>query len=915
MSRGLIDPEKEDPFDLFLSSTEVRYCFYHESHRILGSTYGMCVLQDFEAITPNLLARTTETVEGGGLVILLLKEMSSLRQLCSMDMDVHARLRTEAHMDVVPRFNERFLLSLSSCSSCLVVDDELNILPISAKTASLAAVPFEEADENQAPRKELEELQEKLKETQPLGALVNLARTMDQAKAIMTFVDAIAEKTLRTTVSLTASRGRGKSAALGIAMAAAIGFSYSNVFVTSPSPENLKTLFEFVLRGLDALGYQQHTDYDIIQSTNPEFQKAIIRINIFRDHRQTIQYIHPADKEKLGQAELVIVDEAAAIPLPLVKDLLGNYLVFMSSTINGYEGTGRSLSLKLIRKLRETSRGGSFVTGRVLREVELEDPIRYGSNDPVEKWLQELLCLDATTSADIGSRVPHPDECRLYYVNRDTLFSYHRASEAFLHRMVALYVSSHYKNTPNDLQLMSDAPAHHLFVLLGPVDESEGRLPDVLCVIQVCLEGEIAQTSMIQTMSRGARPSGDLIPHTISQQYQDASFGKLSGARVVRIATHPQHQRMGYGTRALDLLRMYYDGEIATTVDTEEPKVSAVDVLMDEETSIRTEVIAPRKDLPPLFLKLEERRPERLHYLGVSYGLTESLFSFWARSGYVPLYIRQTPNDLTGEHTCISLRCLSAEEEKGNEWIVPFAEDFRRRIVSLLGYSFRTFQASLGLAIIRRCSSSIGSSKMVLSRDEVDSTFSPYDLKRLEAYSKGLADYHVIVDMLPQIARLFFLDRFPVSMSLAQCAILLGIGLQHRTIESIEAELRLTSGQVLAMFNKSMRKISRFFRELKEKEHEENVVSSLSMPGKEKDGSEIEQYSIRNEEKDWEDALPSSGKVVPSTISVKRLEDASSPLSSATVSHRKRDRPDEKEIATPTSHKKSKKKKKKKHSM
>ena len=33
--------------------------------------------------------------------------------------------------------------------------------------------------------------------------------------------------------------------------------------------------------------------------------------------------------------------------------------------------------------------------------------------------------------------------------------------------MVALYVASHYKNSPNDLQLMSDAPAHHLFVLLG----------------------------------------------------------------------------------------------------------------------------------------------------------------------------------------------------------------------------------------------------------------------------------------------------------------------------------------------------------------------------------------------------------------------------------------------------------------
>jgi tRNA(Met) C34 N-acetyltransferase TmcA len=46
----------------------------------------MCVLQDFEAITPNLLARTVETVEGGGIIVLLLKTMSSLKQLYSMAM-------------------------------------------------------------------------------------------------------------------------------------------------------------------------------------------------------------------------------------------------------------------------------------------------------------------------------------------------------------------------------------------------------------------------------------------------------------------------------------------------------------------------------------------------------------------------------------------------------------------------------------------------------------------------------------------------------------------------------------------------------------------------------------------------------------------------------------------------------------
>lgn len=60
--------------------------YYKESHKILGNTYGMCILQDFEAVTPNLLARTIETVEGGGIVVLILKTMSSLRQLYTMSM-------------------------------------------------------------------------------------------------------------------------------------------------------------------------------------------------------------------------------------------------------------------------------------------------------------------------------------------------------------------------------------------------------------------------------------------------------------------------------------------------------------------------------------------------------------------------------------------------------------------------------------------------------------------------------------------------------------------------------------------------------------------------------------------------------------------------------------------------------------
>ncbi|KAG1138727.1 hypothetical protein G6F37_010292 [Rhizopus arrhizus] len=866
IKRGIRDANQEDPFELFVTVTNIRYAYYKETQNILGNTYGMCILQDFEAITPNTLARTIETVEGGGMVVLLLKSMNSLKQLYTMAMDVHSRYRTEAHSDVIARFNERFILSLSSCETCLVVDDELNVLPISmGKNVKPLAV--KSSDEKTPEEIELAELKESLQDTEPVSSLVKNARTIDQAKAILTFVEAISEKSLRSTVALTAGRGRGKSAALGIAMASAVAYGYSNIFVTSPSPENLKTLFEFVFKTFDALGYEEHLDYDIVQSTNPDFNKAIVRVNIFKQHRQTIQYIQPQDAHVLGQAELVVIDEAAAIPLPLVRKLLGPYLVFMASTINGYEGTGRSLSLKLIQQLREQSRGfvgknaddgaeGIVVGrnleakksegidslgGRTLKEVKLEEPIRYAPEDPVEKWLNKVLCLDASIVSKNIQGCPHPSECELYYVNRDTLFSYHPVSETFLQRMMSLYVASHYKNSPNDLQLMSDAPAHHLFVLLPPVNEKTSSLPDPLVVVQVCLEGEISRQTVINSLARGQRPAGDMIPWLISQQYQDDDFASLSGARVVRIATHPDYAKMGYGSRALDLLTSFYQGKVSSLSeagDADDEALAHVEDYELENANIKTDQVKVRdpSKMPPLLTKISEKRAHRLDYLGVSYGLTPSLHKFWKRAGFVPLYMRQTANDLTGEHTCVMIKALTKAEDSrvaNTEWLDAFARDFSKRFINLLSYNFRDFTAVNALSIIDAAKHGQfleAETGRELNKNTLGIFFTPYDLKRLESYANNMLDYHVILDMIPVIAELYFRNELPADIKLSgvQSAILLGIGLQRKTVDDLQNELSLASNQVLALFVKIVKKFSQYFSKIETKAYEEETPKFVS---------------------------------------------------------------------------------------
>lgn len=848
IKRGIREANTEDPFELFVSLHDIRYVYYKETEKILGNTYGMCILQDFEAITPNLLARTIETVEGGGLVVLLLKGMSSLKQLYTLSMDVHSRYRTEAHDDVTARFNERFILSLGSCESCLVIDDELNVLPISGGK-NVKALPPPDLDEPKTEtQKELDSMKDTLQDTQPVGSLITLAKTVDQAKALLTFVDAIAEKTLKSTVTLTAARGRGKSAALGVAVAAAVAHGYSNIFITSPSPENLKTLFEFIFKGFDSLGYMDHVDYSIIQSTNPDFNKAIVRVNVHRQHRQTIQYIRPQDAHVLGQAELLVIDEAAAIPLPLVRKLMGPYLVFMASTINGYEGTGRSLSLKLIKQLREQSRGAtksagedaemdrtsgkaiksdnSFTGGRSLREITLSEPIRYTQGDLVEKWLNNLLCLDATLPrSKLNTQgCPHPSQCQLLNVNRDTLFSFHPVSEKFLQQMIALYVASHYKNSPDDLQLMSDAPAHQLFVLVPPVSEDSARLPEPLVVIQIALEGQISKQSVLNSLARGQRAAGDLIPWLVSQQFQDEDFAGLSGARIVRIATNPDYIGMGYGARAIELLNDFYEGKFANLSEDAAPLSAEQSItrVTDEELASATLLdddikVRDIRKMPPLFSKLTERQPDNLDYIGVSYGLTQPLHKFWKRSQFVPVYLRQTANDLTGEHTCVMLRPLQNGDDKA--WLGAFARDYHKRFLSLLSYQFRDFASITALSIDE---SARGGFKLdpeheakALIKPELDALLSPFDLKRLESYANNMLDYHVVLDLIPTLAALYFTGRLPVlKLTGVQSAILLAVGLQRKDLTAVESELNLPSSQLLAMFIKIMRKLSSHFGNL-----------------------------------------------------------------------------------------------------
>jgi N-acetyltransferase 10 len=1005
-ARGLLNSNggndgTADNFELFIGSTDINWCYYKDSHRVLGSTVGMLVLQDFEALTPNLMARTIETVKGGGLVVFLMRTVKSLKQLYTMTMDVHSRYRTESSGDLVPRFNERFILSLAKCSNCLVCDDELNVLPVSRKTlkgldpasANNNARAIEKGDAGEVIQQETQEemelrdLQESLLETPHVGVLVELAKTVDQAKALLVFLEACSEKThITSTVAMTAARGRGKSAAMGLCLAGAISLGYSTMVVTAPEPENLVSVFDFLCRGLKALKYQEHLDYTIKYNTasGREAIKCIVAINIHRSHRQTIQYIPPHESDKFASAEIVAVDEAAAIPLPVVRKLMyqqkDNRLTFLSSTINGYEGTGRALSLKLIQELRESKGGrqaelntanaaanqivgarskkgeakiherrykaaaeasGDVLSGP-LREIELGMPIRYSKGDGVESWLNKLLCLDSGSSASLKLHggAPAPSDCELYSVNRDALFSYHKLSEAFLQKLMGLYTSAHYKNTPNDLQMLSDAPAHSAFVLLSPSAEQDGdSLPDILAVVQVALEGKISRKAVEAQLARGHRSAGDLIPWTIAQQFGDSKFAQLSGARIVRIAVHPSVQGMGYGSRAVELMYRFYNGDMVNLDngddnddENEEEKSEAEDDASDSDNDdddgsekgqkgIRAEKLAPRKELPPLLLPLTEVEAPRLDWIGTSFGLTLNLHKFWSRAGMQMLYLRQTKNELTGEHSSIMIRALPKTSGVDDAWLDAFVNDSKRRFLSLLAGSFREMGIRTAISVLDRMWETKNVSERSgvasvgrISAEELGFLMTPHDMKRLEQYGRNLCDHHLITDLLPVVARMYFIGRMGKGFKLSgvQSAILCGIGVQNRVVDSITKELGLPSNQVLAMFNKAIRKISIALYNIVEDKEKESLLSGdkrkkalaaadgmkdvaqktleedandaakdaikeynngYSLPASVANDKSLMQYTIKGSDKDWDQLL--DGKEVSETgmVSVRSVRE------------------------------------------
>jgi N-acetyltransferase 10 len=166
------------------------------------------------------------------------------------------------------------------------------------------------------------------------------------------------------------------------------------------------------------------------------------------------------------------------------------------------------------------------------------------------------------------------------------------------------------------------------------------------------------------------------------------------------------------------------------------------------------------------------------------------------------------------------LRPLKTREREDGSWLGAFANDFHRRFLSLLSYQFRDFPAIQALSIEEsaKLGAQLDSSNTSapFTKADLDLILTPFDLKRLASYANNMLDYHVILDMIPTLADLYFTGRLRSDIKLngIQQALLISMGLQRKDLDAISTDLGMPTSQLLAMFIKILRKITSHFESL-----------------------------------------------------------------------------------------------------
>jgi tRNA(Met) cytidine acetyltransferase len=582
------------------SELDFRTITYLDTESVMGLTYDILILDVVEELRPNDIGRLVETVRGGGFIVLLAPPLSSW---------VNNVTRFQRKLLVPPYsvndlkrfFTQRFIRKLKEHKGIWLVDLETGSVnynePIGARARESK---LELPPSSLFPRE-----------------LYSMAKTNDQIKVLLAMESLAKER--KCILVLTANRGRGKSAVLGLGLAGLMDSAKGrlNVVVTAPSLYNVQVLFEFLKRALEELGMEYKEEKD---------KEGLTRV--VQTQKGRVRYEEPYDAA-FADARMVVVDEAAGIPVHLLLRIRKNFRkAVFSSTAHGYEGAGRGFTVRFLSALRKEGKAP-------LIEMSMREPIRYAHEDPIEAWLYDALLLDAEPAkveAEPVSVVYEKADLEKWFTER----------EDELREFIGIYVLAHYRNRPDDVAMIGEAP-HHFARLLRT---SEGA---IVTAIHLAREGGL-DDDLIEQILAGFEPSGNIVPSIIVKYYPPYKyFAKYVGWRIVRIAVHPQFTDRGFGSLAL-------------------------------------------QDL------CDEARKEGVDWVGAGFGATRELLNFWIKNNFVPVHISPNRNPASGEYSVLVVRPLSRRAQK----LVRVANnEFRLRLLNSLYDTYSDLEVEVAQLLLR----------------------------------------------------------------------------------------------------------------------------------------------------------------------------------------------------------------------
>ncbi len=458
-----------------------------KAHQVLGQTYDVVVFNGRSGFDVDALGAVSGTIRGGGQLCLL---MPSFAHWSTYADPVRTRFTAFGYSetDIKPRWFSHLQRSIAESTGVLMLD-QTGV--VRGRLPRLQREPETDTELNDAD-----------------------CVTSDQVDAVEAVIRAATGQRRKPAI-LISDRGRGKSAALGIAAARLLRQGRGRIVVTGPQRETVTTLLDHAARLL------------------PEARQSKNRL---RWCNSSIEFLAPDRiSDRTADDTMVMIDEAAAIPLPLLTAVVKNSSrLALATTVHGYEGTGRGFELRFGPLLSSQMRGE--------RRVTLITPVRWAAGDPLERFIFRALMLDAgaTTSADRPI-----DPTRGFHTERLDRHALVQNRNR-LDQLFGLLVASHYRTRPSDLRYLLDAPGVSVY---GVCCQSA-----IVGAALVVREGGLAADLARDVIRGRRRPRGHLLPVSIGTHLGIETAPQLTYQRIVRIAVRPELRRQGLGSRLINCI-------------------------------------------------------------------------------------------------------------------------------------------------------------------------------------------------------------------------------------------------------------------------------------------------------------------------------------------------------------------------